>query len=224
MMNKDETVALKKEREQEIEATSEETYQALKRNLKRRQGFGLLFVRCFPGQGKQLIQRIQQDIPQKKIDLLELDEAINNLYDRVAKRKSDGEIDILFITGIDKSLVDYIKPGIGGQGDYYKLDTVPPILSHLNLQRERFRDELNICLVFLVSRFVQKYFIRRAPDFFNWRSGIFEFPTDGDELEQESWRIVSEVNYQKYLNFTSQQRYEKILGNSIINDRRKSNF
>ncbi|MEC4816697.1 MAG: hypothetical protein SAK29_26035 [Scytonema sp. PMC 1069.18] len=74
-----------------------------------------------------------------------------------------------------RALQRYIKPGYGGQGNFYKEDSVPRVLGHLNLHRERFRDNFNICFIFLVRLFGLKYFIHRAPDFYDWRSGVFEF-------------------------------------------------
>ncbi|MEQ9482093.1 tetratricopeptide repeat protein [Coleofasciculus sp. F4-SAH-05] len=163
-----------------------EEYQPLRRALKRRRGFGLLFVRCSPAQGERLIGKVRKDIPQKTVDVLSLDEPIDNLYEIIDKLPNKDKLDILFIKGLEKSLVDYIKPGIGGEGDYYKEDTVPRILGHLNLQRERFRDDFQICFVFLLPLYALKYFIRRAPDFFDWRSGVWEFPTSSDLIEQEA--------------------------------------
>ena len=194
-----------------LAASPEETYQALRRNLRRRKGFGLLFVRCSPGEGDKLINNIREDLPSKKIEYLRLDKSIDNLYEIVEQIQEQKQIDVLFVGGIEKSFVDDIKPGIGGQGDYYKTDSVPRLLNHLNLQRERFRDKLNICFVFLVPRFALKYFVRRAPDFFDWRSGVFEFPTDKLQVELESFRIVLEGDYQKYLTWTNKERHEKIL-------------
>jgi superkiller protein 3 len=54
---------------------------------------------------------------------------------------------------------------MGGQGNFYKVDSVPRILNHLNQQRERFRDNFKICFIFIVRLFGLKYFIQRAPDF-----------------------------------------------------------
>jgi tetratricopeptide (TPR) repeat protein len=88
----------------------------------------------------------------------------------------------------------------GGQGTYYRLDTVPPILAHLNLQRERFRDNFKFSLVFLLPKFALKYLIRRAPDFFDWRSGVFEF------IEDQYFG-----KYEEYLTLASEERYVKIL-------------
>jgi len=167
----------------------DEEYQSLLRALSWAEGFDLLFVECSPAQASQLIAQTRADLPHKNIDVLSLAEPIDNLYQIVADLPDGDSLNILFIQGIEKSLVDYIKPGVGGQGDYYKEDTLPPILNHLNLQRERFRDSFNICFVFLLARFALKYFIFRAPDFFDWRSGSLTFPPDRDGLEQELSRL-----------------------------------
>jgi hypothetical protein len=95
----------------------------------------------------------------------------------------------LFVVGLEKSLEKYIRTGYGGEGDYYNLDEIPPILSHLNWQRENFRDRFrHLCFVFLSPSFAIKYISRRAPDFFDWGSGIFEIQ-DREILEtqQSGW-------------------------------------
>ncbi len=174
----------------DLAASAKAQYQALLRSLRRRKGFGILFIQCSPATATRLIARVKQDLPQKKIAVLQLDQPIDNLYEIVANRPDRNEINILFIQGIEKSLEPYIQPGYGGQGDYYNLDTAPRILSHLNQQRENFRDRFsNICFVFIVPLFALKYFIQRAPDFFDWRSGVFEFP---EILGQESSLIFGE--------------------------------
>jgi hypothetical protein len=192
---------------------NQETYQALLRSIRRQQGFGLVFVQCTPFQEHKIIERIKKDIPNKKIDTLTLEHKINKFYNLIAKRFQSQIPDILFISGIDKSLVDDIKPGgIGGQGDYYRLDTVPPILAHLNLQRERFRDDFNkTCFVFFVPLFALKYIVRRSPDFYDWRSGVFDFVTNRNKVDEETLRHLKEGDYQKYLLWTPQKRQQKIL-------------
>ncbi|NEQ85816.1 MAG: tetratricopeptide repeat protein, partial [Moorea sp. SIO2I5] len=106
-------------------------------------------------------------------------EPIDNLYDRVENILDRDQLSILFIQGLEKSLEPYIKPGYGGEGDYYNLDTVPTILSHLNQRRELFRDHFpTLCFVFVLPAFAIKYFIRRAPDFFDWSAGVFKFSVD----------------------------------------------
>jgi hypothetical protein len=161
--------------DKDLPADPEEEYQALVRCLTWRKRFGLVFIRCSPRESELLISRVRQDIYEKRIEVLLLDKSIDNLFNIIENLPNREQINILFVKGIEESFIEYIKPGYGGQGDYYKLDTVPPILNHLNLQRERFRDNFNICLVFIVRLFGLKYFIHRAPDFFDWRAGVFEF-------------------------------------------------
>lgn len=164
---------------QKLDTTPEGVYGALLRCLKRTKGFGIVFVQCSPAEGNELIGRVQEDLSEKNIAVLKLTEPIDNLYDIVANRGDRNDLNILFIQGLEKSLEPYIKPGYGGDGDYYNLDTIPPILSHLNQRREIFRDRLsNICFVFILPTFAIKYIIRRAPDFFDWRSGVFQLSTD----------------------------------------------
>ncbi|NJR62478.1 MAG: tetratricopeptide repeat protein [Cyanobacteria bacterium CRU_2_1] len=197
--------------DQDISVNPEETYQSFVRSLQRTEGFGLFFVRCAEGERANLIAQIKADIPQKTIELLAFDRPIadGNLYTIINQLPNKDQINILFITGIEKSLEPYIQPGYGGQGDYYKLDTVPRILGHLNLQRERFRDDFSICFVFLVPLFALKYFMRRAPDFFDWRSGIFEFIPDQTALDQEYSRLM-EGDYEQYLTLTHLERLDNI--------------
>ncbi|MBD2179612.1 tetratricopeptide repeat protein [Planktothrix sp. FACHB-1355] len=187
---------------------SDKVYQALLRSLKRRKGFGIVFVQCSTAETARIIQRIQQDLPEKKFRVLSLPPPnykrdifgkktppVENLYDIVVNLPDRENINILLIQGLEKSLEPYIKPGYGGDGNYYNLDTVPPILSHLNQRREKFRDDFsNICFVFILPLFAITYLIRRAPDFFDWSTGVFAIESevlgmenlnsDYDSLEQ----------------------------------------
>ncbi len=159
--------------------TAEETYAAFLNSLRFREGFGIIFLQCSPGEANRLIPRVRRELPDKNIEALNLVEPINNLYRLVEGRTDRSSLNILFVRGLEKSLEADIKPGYKGLGDYYNLNTVPPILSHLNQQRENFRDHFgNICFVFVLPRFAIRYFVRRAPDFYDWNSGVFEISDD----------------------------------------------
>ncbi len=197
--------------EEELQITTEEEYRALLRSLRRRKGFGIFFVQCTPVGGQELIAKVRSDLPQKNIAVLELDSPIDNLIERVEKLPNREQLNILFIVGLEKSLVEYIRPGYGGVGDYYKLDTVPPILNHLNWQRENFRDRFrHLCFIFLLPSFALKYILHRAPDFADWRSGMVDVPTDRQLIEQETARLSMEGRFDKYRQWTPQQRLERI--------------
>jgi superkiller protein 3 len=137
--------------------------------------FGLVFIVCSPRGATYLMGGINQDICTKKTKLIKLTEPRDNLYGLIDKLAQEEQFQILFIQGIENSFIDYIKPGYDGESYFYRKDSVPRVLGHLNLQRERFRDNFNFCIVFLVRSFGLNYFIHRAPDFFDWRSGVFDF-------------------------------------------------
>ncbi len=160
----------------------QESYLRLKRDLSWREGFGILFVRCTPVQEKRIIEEIKQDIKDKTVDVLKLDHSIYNLYDLIEEKVNDNPIDILFVSGLEKSLAleDYIKRTLENPKKSYQRDALASLLGHLNWQRERFRDDFNCCLVFTVRKYTLRYLVRRAPDFFDWRSGVIEFPVDRD--------------------------------------------
>ncbi|MEM9816795.1 MAG: tetratricopeptide repeat protein [Cyanobacteria bacterium P01_D01_bin.6] len=195
----------------EIAADPAAQYQALLRSLRRRKGFGLVFVQASPAKAYDVIQQIQSDLPQKAIGSLTLDRPINNLYQLIAQRPDLQKLNILFIQGIEKSLDEDVKPGYGGEGDYYNLDTVPPLLSHLNQQRDNFRDQFSqLCLVFFLSNYGLRYFMRRAADFSDWNSAIFRF------TEQ---RKVGNLDNSKedfsYLELFSWKKFKQVFSNPI---------
>ncbi|POZ53943.1 tetratricopeptide repeat protein [Methylovulum psychrotolerans] len=189
----------------------EEDYQTFARALQWQEGFGLFFAVCTPIQAERLIARVEKDMPSQAFVSLVLEEPIDNLYAKVEAIVQDQPVDVLFIQGLEKSLVEYIKPGYGGRGNYYKEDSVPRILGHLNLQRERFRESFkNTRFVFLLPLFALRYFILRAPDFFDWRSGVFEFATEENLLKQEIAKILSK-DFDNYQELTEAQRHQELL-------------
>jgi tetratricopeptide (TPR) repeat protein len=207
--------------------SKEEVYKTLLRSLRLKKGFGIVFVQCSPAEATTLIREVQQDLPKKRIGVIELTESIDNLYDLVANRADCSDLNILFIRGLEKSLEPYIKPGYGGEGNYYQLDTVPKILGHLNQRRESFRDKFsNICFVLILPLFAIKFFIRRAPDFFDWSSGVFEFPDKQEQLEQSYEKLVLQGEYDEYIKLTEEERtqklfeFEKLLENEQFSERK----
>jgi tetratricopeptide (TPR) repeat protein len=198
-------------------ATPEEEYQSLLRTLRRTDGFRLLFVECVPSEGERLIAKVRADFPQKKIEVLPLDESAYNFYNIIENLPKRDEINILFVTGLEYSLYEYEreKRAIGWESkDIYSYSWrgVPPILININQQRERFRDNFNICFVFILPRFAVDYFIERAPDFFDWRSSLFKFSMDKESLQAESMQACSERGKEEdYLALTPEARKRELV-------------
>jgi tetratricopeptide (TPR) repeat protein len=198
-------------------AEPEEEYQALVRALKRTDGFNLLFVECSPAEGERLISRVKTDISQKKIEILRLDKAVYNFYNLIEELPDRTQINILFITGLEYSFYEYEqeKRAIGWESkDIYSYSWrgVPPILINLNQQRERFRDNFQICFVFLMPKFAIDYFIQLAPDFFDWRSGLFKFSMDKELLQAESMQACTQRRKREdYLVLTPEERKRELV-------------
>jgi tetratricopeptide (TPR) repeat protein len=207
--------------EPDIHPDAETSYKALRRAIQRGVGFSLLFVRCTPVKGIEIVERIQADLPQKRIEVLSLDANTENLYHLVENLTEEKNIekqsfDVLFIRGLEESLFQYEdreqlgilgrSKGTGYGGNW---ESVPRILGHLNLSRERFRDNFKLCFVFLLPDFALNYFIRRAPDFFDWRSNVYEFPTEKELVSQESYRLA-DGSYQGYCEQLPEHRIAKL--------------
>lgn len=172
-------------------------YAALLRGLQWIEGFGVFFVECTPAQAQALILSLSSELADKKIQTLSLDSEIKDLRECISQLTQSEAIEVLFLTGLEKSFVPYIKAGYGGEGNYYKEDSVPPVLGRLNLDREAFKQAFpHLAIVCILPKFGIKYFIRRAPDFFDWRSGLFCFPESSEnhqKMEKETTSLIDKI-------------------------------
>ena len=132
--------------DEDVLISAEDSYQAMRRALQRTQGFSLFFVRCSPIQADYLIDRIQQDLPQKHFKTLTLEDETENLYDLVANLPEKQNTNVLFIRGLEQSLLRYeeresLGLSLPSESKVYggTWAGIPRILGHLNLSRERFR-------------------------------------------------------------------------------------
>ncbi|MGD1699824.1 tetratricopeptide repeat protein, partial [Dapis sp. BLCC M229] len=205
--------------------TVEEEFEALVETIRFTEGFGLLFVECSPQQGTEIMEKIRLDIPQEKIEVLPLDKTVYNFYNRVKELPLLADIDILFVTGLEYSLYQYeedMKERGLDNNEIISISKrgVPPVLVNLNQQRERFRDDFDICFVFLLPRFALDYLIKRAPDFFDWRSGLFQFPMNEETVRKE-FLAISGKELDDYIEFTRQERkYEWVRIKSLLDEDR----
>ncbi|MEM1172728.1 MAG: tetratricopeptide repeat protein, partial [Cyanobacteria bacterium P01_H01_bin.35] len=213
------------DREVDLLLTFAEEYQDLLNVITFIEGFGLLFVECSPAQGTKIMEKVRQDILEERVEVLRLDKTTYNFYNRVKELPLLADIDILFVTGLEYSLYQYeedMKERGLGNNEIISISKrgVPPVLINLNQQRERFRDDFDICFVFLLPRFALDYLIKRAPDFFDWRSGLFQFPMDEETVRKESL-AVSRKELDDYIEFTRQERkHEWVRIKSLLDEDR----
>ncbi|MBE9042128.1 tetratricopeptide repeat protein [Oscillatoriales cyanobacterium LEGE 11467] len=187
----------------------------LLRALRRKKGFGLFFVQCNPAQGTRVINAIQKRFPQKRLVEFELNRQSETLYGELLERYQGEKFEIACVTGVEQALYAYEDTkrlaGWSSEEIYnYSWKGLPPLLGHLNRQREAFEANLPIALIFLVPSFAIDYFVQRAPDFFDWRSGFFKFVESKEDIRKACQELVGK-EYEEYLSLTSEERIEKIL-------------
>jgi tetratricopeptide (TPR) repeat protein len=191
----------------DVETNDGEEYTSLVRAVQRtHQRFKLLFVSCSPSQGEKVRCDLMADISMKKYELLDIKESIDNLYEAINNIPNLPELDVLFIRGLEYSIFEYEDQEFGDISKRSQSKVfggswagVPPVLAKLNMQRELFRDRFpHICFVFLLPHFAVDYFIRRAPDFYDWKSGIYRLGTDELDLQEQLSKFNSEKSYENY--------------------------
>ena len=69
-----------------------------------------------------------------------------------------------------------------------------PILMHLNLSRELFRRDVPCPLVIWLPDYALTMLARGAPDFWAWRSGVYEFPPEVETVRRVTGEAVYEAD------------------------------
>ena len=200
---------------EQLRPQNTESLNDLLRSLRRKKGFGLFFVQCTPAQSPKIMEVVQKRFSNKKIEYFTLDRQSENLYDKLIEQYQLQPYHIACVSGVEQALYSYEDTkrlaGWTSKEIYnYSWTGTPELLNHLNRLRELFYQNLPVALIFFVPRFVIDYFVQRAPDFFDWRSGLFKFEINSDLLKKISQELV-DYDHEKYSSLNSDQRIEKIL-------------
>ena len=114
---------------------------------------------------------------------------------------------VLFLYGLEQSLIS------GG--------SLSPILSYLNLNRELFRQEIPNALVIWLPDYALTALARSAPDFWAWRSGLYEFAPEPDIAEQIFKPIQREASFISSSLSLSAKRERLTMLNGLLADYRE---
>ena len=168
-----------------------ESLLALERMLTRAAGFALAFARVnMPAQRTRLVQEIRRRIEPQGVMIIEVDfqapvqdllvelgHRLDAIY-RSASKKQQRELAVaeggprfaVFVYGLEHSMPS---------SDYYH-----PALAVINYKRENFREQISAPLVLWLPEFALRAVAEGAPDFWAWRSGVFEFTAPPGETER----------------------------------------
>ena len=205
---------------------------SLKAILHRQNKFAMMFVRCSPSEGEQIIRRIRADIVepktadrQIKIQTLRLDRAIADFYEMVAEMSDLHDTDVVFVTGIEEFLECRVSELASELAN--GVLHIPRPIAHLSLAQPKLKEKFSLCFVFLLPLFALKFFIDSYPELFDEAISVFEFPTDMELLRQETFRWVGGDRYMLYAQLSEEERDQKyedlqklIAAQPLISDRR----
>jgi superkiller protein 3 len=186
----------------------ETEYQHLLGLLRNKQDFGMLFVRCSPAEGEQIIKRTKVDASGQEIRVLRLDRPISDFHEMFVNEPDLHDANLVFITGIEEFLESKINT-LEDRELNEKLNHIPRPLAHLILSQSQLQERFPTCFIFLLPLFALKFFIDSYPEFFDDAVEVFEFPTDMELLRQESFRWVSEDRYEAYAQISEEERDRK---------------
>ena len=146
--------------------TSDDTLDRLVRVIERSDGFTLAFVRCnHPIQRETMRQRLRERLTGKRLLEVFQDKPIISLLDELSRAwDASNPPDAVCVYGLEMS--------ISQEREY------SPVLGRLNHDRDLLRRAIPVPLLIWLPDFALDYVARGAPDFWAWRSGVYEFPTD----------------------------------------------
>jgi tetratricopeptide (TPR) repeat protein len=141
-----------------------EALRALRRGLVRADGFAL-FISIFktPAQRDQLIANLRETLPNTKVVTIVIRPYSNDILDDVLGLTGGDIRGPIMIVGLENAVSTDAPPS--------------PILTSLNLRRPDWPRLIRHPVVFWIPEHLFGILSRTAPDFLDWRSDTFEFPS-----------------------------------------------
>jgi tetratricopeptide (TPR) repeat protein len=170
--------------------------------LRRAQGFTLAFAQCNqPSERRRLVSELRQRLGDYRIAEVEFTEPIENLLDELIPRLFEyNDARALFVYGLEHS--------IRSDQDF------SPMVANLNISRNLFPRHISYPIVLWLPAYAIAAVMRGAPDFFSWRSAVFQFPSSPEMLVQVAQNALS-GGFLSALNLTAEEKEARI---AVIED------
>ncbi|MEM1115639.1 MAG: tetratricopeptide repeat protein [Bacteroidota bacterium] len=148
---------------------------ALERLIRRADGFALAFARVnAPSRRRELVAdllaRLGDDVRVTEVDVPDDTTDLEALLARRYAEANDDGKRTFFVYGIER-ILSSVRERTG-------------FLPVLNYKRENLQRSVPCPVVVWVPEFALRHIARGAPDVWAWRSGVFEFSTPRDEVDQ----------------------------------------
>ncbi|HEV3470657.1 MAG TPA: tetratricopeptide repeat protein [Pyrinomonadaceae bacterium] len=173
----------------------------LARALDYAEGFWLGFAKCnSPAQRRKIVADCEALLHPLKIRPLEIEltEPITNLLPVIREHLTRAGNTRAREKGSSRPAAQTDKLAIFVYGLEHSIpsrEAYPPLLSSLNLSRELFREQLPHPLVLWLPDYALTAFARKAPDFWAWRSGLYEFAPERELIDQSLAAVREQAMY-----------------------------
>ena len=136
--------------------------------------FRLAFIKCnHPAQQETLRHSLLDRLRDQHILEISLEKPIISLLDEIRLRWNSDQVPVaVCVYGLENSLREQSQNS--------------PVLGRLNHERDLLRQSIPAALLIWLPDFALDYVARGAPDFWAWRSGVYEFQTDSGLWKMES--------------------------------------
>jgi tetratricopeptide (TPR) repeat protein len=136
--------------------------------------FRLAFVRCnHPVQREEMRRQFLDRLSDRHVLEVFLEKPILSLLDELTARWDAAQPPhAVCVYGLEKSIQEQREAS--------------PVLGRLNHDRDLLRRAVSAALLIWLPDFALDCLVRGAPDFWAWRSGVYEFPTDMALWQTES--------------------------------------
>ena len=180
------------------------TIRRLVRALDYAEGFWLGLVKCNARAQRRRVAAVCKELLDSlKIRLVEIELAepttdlLPILQERLAQERG-GREQVNALSDEETASTGQPKLAIFVYGLEHSIpstDAYPPVLSSFNLKRESFRREVPCPLVLWLPEYALTALARGAPDFWAWRSGLYEFAPEREQADQSLAAVRGEAMY-----------------------------
>ncbi len=168
-----------KELERRTETDAGTVLDQIERVIRWSDEFRLAFIKCNHPVQRETMRRLLLDrLGDKRVLEVFLEKPIISLLDELSTHWNASEpADAVCVYGLENSFAEQREAS--------------PVLGRLNHDRDLIRRAIPTALLIWLPDFALDYVARGAPDFWAWRSGVYEFPTDKELWQTESATVFA---------------------------------
>jgi tetratricopeptide (TPR) repeat protein len=194
--------------DEDLDADRMVELRAMANMLRRAEGFTLAFAQCNqPAERRRLVSELRQLLDDYPIAEVEFTQPIEHLLDELVPRlPNEHNVRALFIYGVELS----ISVRRDSQSTKHTDREFSPLVANLNVSRNSLPRHIPYPIILWLPAFAITAIMRGAPDFFSWRSALFQFPSPPEILAQLSQEALTGADAIATFNLTLEEKKERI--------------